>query len=738
MTYIFQKNYLNLAKKIIFFSLILGLFIGILAPVNQLQALEPLTISSVVVAKNNNSATISWQVNRPAFGKLEYGLASGDYDWSLATNQRVTSQAITIFGLNSETTYYFRITAMDDSTEVRSFEQTFKTAKFGDNTAPIISQVHVPYTTGKTATIQWSTDEEATTEVEYGLTANYGSTKSDNRLVRVHDITLTGLVDGTYYHFRVRSKDKDNNISHWEDLTFRTKVTDISDRDSLIIYNITPAGENDLNIANSSAVITWRTNKLAEGLIKYGVNINFGKTVNYNPPRDFFQSITLTGLKADTTYYFQIEAKDVTGKIAKSETLSFKTRPNPAGVVSQPTTYGSVLGTGTCDVNLTTDFGFYGLYYNLTSNHPDVEQYKGSIIPNTKVGRENDWYNAEYFSLSRVDKTIIFGQRFLPINEGKPGDPYGFAVNWRAIIDVPTDGIYRYTVASDDDSWVLIDDQLTSDLGGLHPAKNTTKDINLTAGYHKIEIFYAERQKGGAQFDFKPDTNLKFHPLPEGCEIEDVLAFNRGATASIQTQTQTTGRVLGVSTLDIPTDPYRGYACNPDLGYTKIKALYKTTDSPDIWAILETGQKHYITSLESFNKYECNWSKIKTVSKKTLDGFASANLVRTPNQPTVYHLFQRPDRKWLKINMPSPTVFISYQNNFWGNIARINELDIAAYPDVRLIKKIGDKNIYLIEGSTKRLIPNETVFKNRQFEWFEVVEINSIHMESYADAAQID
>jgi len=724
--------------------LILALFITLLAPISQLQALEPLNISSIAVAKDNNSATISWQVNRPAFGKLEYGLDSGHYIWALSTNQRVTSQAITIFGLNSETTYYFRITATDDATEVRSFEQSFKTTKFGDNTAPVISQVHVPYTTGKTATIQWLTDEEATSEVEYGLTANYGSIKSDSRLVRVHDLTISGLIDGTYYHFRVRSKDKDNNIARWEDLTFQTKVTDISDREALIIYSITPAGENDLYITNSSAVITWRTNKLAEGLVKYGVTTNFGKTVNYNPPRDFFQSITLTGLKADTVYYFQIEAKDVNDKIAKSETLTFKTKPN-ATTVSQPTTYGSVLGTSTCDVNLETDFGYYGLYYNLSSNHPEVEQYKGDIIPNTKIGRENDWYNPEFFSFSRVDKNLTFGQRFLPVDEGKPGDPYGFAVNWRAIIDVSSGATYRYTIASDDDSWVFIDDQLTSDLGGLHPAKNATKDVYLTAGYHKLEIYYAERQKGGAQFDFKPDGNLKFHPLPEGCEIEDVLDYNRylgqgflgGYDRVTQITGNQTGRVLGISTLDVPSDLYRGYACNPDLGYTKIKALYKTTESPDIWAILETGQKHYITSPQSFNTYECNWSKIKTVSKKTLDSYANANLVRTPIDPIIYHLFQRPDHKWLKINLPSPTIFVSYPGNFWGNVARINDLDINSYPNVQLIKTSNQPEVYLISNTSKQKI-TAPAFQRIGYDWAEVVEINQTHLDTYINGAQID
>jgi hypothetical protein len=179
-------------------------------------------------------------------------------------------------------------------------------------------------------------------------------------------------------------------------------------------------------------------------------------------------------------------------------------------------------------------------------------------------------------------------------------------------------------------------------------------------------------------------------------------------------------------------------ACSNDRGYTEITALYKTTNSPDVWALLATGQKHYITSPESFNEYGCRWEAVKTVSQQFLNRFDSANLVRTPANPTIYHLFQRLDRKWLKINIPSPTVFVSYLGNFWGNVARINQFDMDAYPPVRLIKTTDNPNVYLIDGHTKRLIPSAAAFSARNFEWFEIVEINDLHIESYETGPSID
>jgi hypothetical protein len=69
---------------------------------------------------------------------------------------------------------------------------------------PIREVVVEPATT--TALITWKTETPASTQVEYGLTTNYGSaTVWDSRLARFHTATLTGLIPGSNYFFRARS-----------------------------------------------------------------------------------------------------------------------------------------------------------------------------------------------------------------------------------------------------------------------------------------------------------------------------------------------------------------------------------------------------------------------------------------------------------------------------------------------------------------------------------------------------
>lgn len=94
----------------------------------------------------------------------------------------------------------------------------------GDVTAPVISSVvATPTTTG--ATITWTTDEVASSQVEYGTTNSYGTqtTEADTGTrVTSHTVTLSGLSSCTTYHYRVLSTDAVSNQGTGSDGTFKT------------------------------------------------------------------------------------------------------------------------------------------------------------------------------------------------------------------------------------------------------------------------------------------------------------------------------------------------------------------------------------------------------------------------------------------------------------------------------------------------------------------------------------
>lgn len=87
-----------------------------------------------------------------------------------------------------------------------------------DNTPPEISDVYAySYTT--TATVGWSTDEPATSQVEYGTTVQGSILTSEKTALRyTHEIELTNLLLMTKYAYRVISTDAADNVavSEWK------------------------------------------------------------------------------------------------------------------------------------------------------------------------------------------------------------------------------------------------------------------------------------------------------------------------------------------------------------------------------------------------------------------------------------------------------------------------------------------------------------------------------------------
>jgi hypothetical protein len=89
---------------------------------------------------------------------------------------------------------------------------------------PVISRVVTsPGLTASSMRVGWSTDVLGDSQVEYGPTVAYGlSTPLEPGLAWTHEQQVTGLVPGTTYHFRVRSRDAAGVLAVSPDFTFTT------------------------------------------------------------------------------------------------------------------------------------------------------------------------------------------------------------------------------------------------------------------------------------------------------------------------------------------------------------------------------------------------------------------------------------------------------------------------------------------------------------------------------------
>ena len=95
-----------------------------------------------------------------------------------------------------------------------------------DTTAPVISSIAAGSISSSGATITWTTNEGATSQVEYGTTTSYGTkTTESSAKVTSHSQALSGLSANTTYHYRVISKDAAGNVATSGDNTFTTTDT---------------------------------------------------------------------------------------------------------------------------------------------------------------------------------------------------------------------------------------------------------------------------------------------------------------------------------------------------------------------------------------------------------------------------------------------------------------------------------------------------------------------------------
>jgi glucose/arabinose dehydrogenase len=154
-------------------------------------------------------------------------------------------------------------------------------------TPPTISAVQTASITTSGATISWTTNVAADTQVQYGTTTSYGSsTTLAAAMVTSHSQTLTGLTTGTLYHYRVKSKDAAANLATSAGFTFTTAA----DTTPPAVATVVPAsGATSISIATavtatfSEAIAPATLTTTTFTLVASGSSTPVTATVTYNP-----------------------------------------------------------------------------------------------------------------------------------------------------------------------------------------------------------------------------------------------------------------------------------------------------------------------------------------------------------------------------------------------------------------------------------------------------------------------
>ncbi len=135
-----------------------------------------------------------------------------------------------------------------------------------DTTPPVISGVEAVSVTTASVVIQWTTDEDADSLVEYGtVSGSLGESAADATLVTGHGVVLNTLVPGTTYFFKVTSVDAAGNPAVSDEFSFTTlglmsnsiALTEYRYISSVHAGAVVTVLSNGLPVAGALVDVTW-------------------------------------------------------------------------------------------------------------------------------------------------------------------------------------------------------------------------------------------------------------------------------------------------------------------------------------------------------------------------------------------------------------------------------------------------------------------------------------------------
>ena len=203
----------------------------------------------------SNSATVGGQIIDLGEGVTQhghyYGKTTGVKNTGIKTTNGVPKGTISftseLKNLEEGTTYYYQAYITDGNETTFGTELSFSTTPL----APTVTTTSATSVTNSTANINGTVNannQSTTVTFDYGLTSSYGSTinatpnpVTGNTSTNV-SASLTGLSEGTLYHFRVNAVSPGGTVNG-DDLTFTTSINPINPPAyvSSVVENAAPA-----------------------------------------------------------------------------------------------------------------------------------------------------------------------------------------------------------------------------------------------------------------------------------------------------------------------------------------------------------------------------------------------------------------------------------------------------------------------------------------------------------------
>ncbi|MBF0407129.1 MAG: fibronectin type III domain-containing protein [Candidatus Riflebacteria bacterium] len=282
-----------------------------------------------------------------------------------------------------------------------------------------IENITVSSITENSAVISWTTDQNTTSQVEYGPANIYSNSSIlDSTLTKNHSVTITGLVASVTYHYRVKARpdfanDKTEVVSG--NRVFQTLPSLDKQPPVISEFNIELVGLDTLKVS-------WNTNEPTLGMVQYGQTVKYGFVTNLKAALTTYQEFEISGFVPGETYHLRALAVDVAGNSANTSDSMFSI---PDAELPEISNLKVIPSTSSAQISWVTEKKCKRqIEYGLTKSYGETQNYSATNNSYHTVNLANLLPGKEYFFKITVkdekEKVGSFEGSFLTLVPGAP------------------------------------------------------------------------------------------------------------------------------------------------------------------------------------------------------------------------------------------------------------------------------------------------------------------------------